>query len=867
MSQVVTTTVALPLSLDNKILKNNVQETVVDVNDLPSPSFDRSVDDLTLEEKLDILSGVNFTHTNGVPRLGVPPLKVVDTITGVKGSEHFQTPTLCFPSATCMGATWNVDLLSQVGTKLALQTKSKSAQVLLGPVLNLHRDPRGGRNFESFSEDPLLAGELAASLVNAIQAGGVATCPKHFVGNESETKRRFHNVAESLDRRTMREIYLAAWQVMLRKSKPAAIMTAYNKVDGLFCSENPKLIKDLLRGEWAYDGALMSDWYGTRSGVPALEAGLDLEMPGPTIHRSSLILEKVKSGELDISVLNQRAAKVLELVKQTKKSYSESEKEETSLVDEAANLLARQVATEGIVLLQNRKSVLPLRKFQRLAVIGSQATTPSISGGGSAAAPPQYTQRPLDSIRALSADPENIQTTKGVKIHNVIPTIPVSQIFAKDGSNGINVRYFNNGSDQPVIDEIHPAPAAVMFGRLRDELKAEAFHYEISTTVIPKTTGLHTIGARTTGSCVVKVNGKEVAQKTMVGIEVEDFLFRPKNLEILAQVQMTAGVPYFVDLIVRPHKPSFATGEPIIHSVMLCYMEEYSNDESIAEAVNIAKEADVTLIFAGRTPEHESEGFDAQDMSLPASQVKMIKAVAAASRRSVLILSCGNPIDVQDFVENVDAVVNAHFLGQEGGSALAEILYGEASPSGKLAVSWPKALKDSPSYPYYPATETARGSWEMTCGEGLGLGNRHKWTPRTLQWPFGFGLSYTKFEISSLQIRRSNDSGALEDGQTIIEAVVSNTGAVDGSEVVQVYVNDVASSVSRPQKELKGFTKISVAAGQSKKVSITLKDKYAFSFWDESTQMWKCEAGQFRIHVGEFVESVLVDQDFFWSGL
>ena len=243
MSQIVTTTVALPLSVDHKLSKNTFQETVIDVEALPSPSFNRSVDDLTLEEKLDILSGVNFTHTNGVPRLGVPPLKViptqipdifiltchqvVDTITGVKGSEHFQTPTLCFPSATCMGATWNVDLLSQVGTKLALQTKSKSAQVLLGPVLNLHRDPRGGRNFESFSEDPLLAGELAASLVNAIQAGGVATCPKHFVGNESETKRRFHNVAENLDGRTMREIYLAAWQVMLRKARPAAIMTAY----------------------------------------------------------------------------------------------------------------------------------------------------------------------------------------------------------------------------------------------------------------------------------------------------------------------------------------------------------------------------------------------------------------------------------------------------------------------------------------------------------------------------------------------------------------------------------------------------------------------------------------------------------------
>lgn len=234
--------VGVPLPVLSDLSKQESHIVVGEIEDV-FPSFDRSVEDLTLEEKLGILSGLNFTQTNGVPRLGIPALKVralctcivsftnskikiVDTVTGVKGSEHFETPTLCFPSATCMGATWNSELLSKIGGKLALQAKSKSAQVLLGPVLNLHRDPRGGRNFESFSEDPLLAGELAAAMVNAIQAGGVAVCPKHFVGNESETKRRFHDVAESLDGRPMREIYLAAWQVLLRKSNPAAIMAA-----------------------------------------------------------------------------------------------------------------------------------------------------------------------------------------------------------------------------------------------------------------------------------------------------------------------------------------------------------------------------------------------------------------------------------------------------------------------------------------------------------------------------------------------------------------------------------------------------------------------------------------------------------------
>lgn len=251
----------------------------------------------------------------------------------------------------------------------------------------------------------------------------------------------------------------------------------------------------------------MSDWYGTRSSIPALLAGLDLEMPGPTIFRGPEVLEKVKCGELDPSILNQRADKMLKLVQQTKDVHSK--KEETSLVDEASNLLARQVGTEGIVLLQNRKSVLPLQRSRRLAIIGAQATVPSISGGGSAAAPPQYTQRPLDSIRNKCLNPELVQECSGVRIHNVIPIVPTEQIFAQDGSNGVRVRYFNAGSDQPVIDEVQAVPHAVMFGRLREGVNADGFHYEVSTTLVPKTTGLHTIGARTTGSCSVKVNGKE----------------------------------------------------------------------------------------------------------------------------------------------------------------------------------------------------------------------------------------------------------------------------------------------------------------------------------------------------------------------
>lgn len=328
---------------------------------------------------------------------------------------------------------------------------------------------------------------------------------------------------------------------------------------------------------------------------------------------------------------------------------------------------------------------------------------------------------------------------------------------------------------------------------------------------------------------------------------------------------MKAGTPYFLKLVVQPHKPAALTGEPLVHAAKLCYIEEFSDQEAIYEAVTVAENADTTIIFAGRNAEYESEGFDMPGIALPANQVKMIKAVAAASRRSVLVLYCGNPIDVRDFVDDVDAIICAHFLGQEGGNALAEVMYGEVCPSGKLAVTWPRKLEDSPSYQHFPASETPRG-WEISCGEGLNVGYRHNWASPP-QWAFGFGLSYTSFELSSLKITRSNFGATGGDHEIILEVVLSNTGHVSGAEVVQVYIEDVVSSVPRPSRELKAFEKIHLEPQTSEAVKFYIKEKYAFSYWNEETKQWCAEAGEFRIHVGDLVARVHLEQDFSWSGL
>ncbi|OBT92179.1 hypothetical protein VE01_10059 [Pseudogymnoascus verrucosus] len=860
-------TVDIPVALATDLSKHATTPAthgqVTQVTTEISPS-DPIIKQLTIEEKVQLLSGRNFVSTAGVARLGIPPLKLVDTVNGVKGSDlHNGTSTLCFPSTACLGATWNRELLTRMGKKLAAQAKSKSAQVILGPSMNMHRDPRGGRNFEFFSEDPLLTGELGAALVNAIQSEGVGACPKHFVGNECETKRRIQDVTESLDGRTMREIYLAAFQVMLRNSDPMALMTAYNKVDGVYCSENIPLIQDVLRGDWGYKGCVMSDWYGTNSETAALKAGLDLEMPGPSVFRGASLVKNVQNGTVDEKLVDQRLANVLRLIERTAESHSTEP--EKSLNDESGNCLAKEIGTEGIVLLQNRKSVLPLQITQKLAVIGSAATTPPISGGGSASAPPQYLQRPIDSIKALHSHPEFVTGSEGVKVHATIPICAEDQIFARNGEHGVDVSYFNDRIEMPITEEFQKIPQVVMLGRIKPGLKAEGFHYEMSTTLIPTTTGLHTIGIHATGSFLLTVNGKEVLSETVSGITVEDFLFKPERLEVRCQVEMKAGMPYFLKLVVQPHKPASMTGEPLVHGAKLCYIEEYSDCNAISEAVAVAEHADATIIFAGRNSEYESEGFDLPEITLPANQVKMIKKVAAASRRSVLILHCGNPIDVRDFIDDVDAIICAHFLGQEGGNALAEILYGKVNPSGKLAVTWPKKLEDTPSYQSFPATETARG-WEISCGEGIGLGYRHNWV-NSPQFAFGFGLSYTSFELSSLKVTRSNTAASVGDNEIIVEVELSNTGPVSGAEVVQVYVEDVASSVTRPSRELKAFEKTHLEPQTSETIRFFIKDKYAFSYWDEETRCWRAEAGEFKIHVGDLVAQIHLEQGFSWKGL
>ncbi len=826
---------------------------------------------LTLTEKVSLLSGSSFVAASGVPRLGIPAIRIIDSVNGVKGTSHINgIPTLCFPSTTCLGATWNQSLMTEMGREVAVQARHKGASVILGPTVNIHRDPRAGRNFECWSEDPLLTGKMAASLVNGIQAGGVAACSKHFVGNESETKRRFYHVKENIDGRTMRETYLAAFKYLLADSDPMALMTAYNKVGGHFCSERP-IIKRVLREEWNYGGCIMSDWFGTRSSIEALTAGLDLEMPGPSVFRGQKLLEAVEKGLIEERAIDESAKSVLKLIHGTRESHLQGE--EKSFIDDQANSLAKKVAAQGIVLLKNENDALPLRvpAASRVAVIGPYVMNPPIGGGGSAKVSPQYNQRPFDCLQSAFLDPSLVWHSTGMKVHVTIPEILIGQTLSKSGKAGFDISYFIYGHEDPVLEEFQSSAQAAMLGFLKPPLKPDTFsHFEISTTLTPLTTGKHTLAIQATGSFILLVDGQIVLTETMQPPpSVEDFLFVPQALERSASIPMTAGQAYHILAKIKPYAPLEETGEPRVHAAKLCSMEEYSDVKLQDDAVAVASGSDISIIFAGRNAEMESEGFDLDGIKLPSNQEELIIAVAAASKKTILVLYGGNPIDISAYEYLVDAILFAHFPGQEGSQAIVDILTGKTCPSGKLAVSWPKRLEDVGSFQNFPAQKNVSGEWEVEYKEGLKVGYRNPdFTPR---YPFGYGLSYTNFEYSDLSCSiLPSRTRTLKETELVIEVNVTNVGMVGGYEVVQVFMSDLEASIWRPREELKAFEKIWLEPGESKLSRMIVKSSHAFSFWDDSLQdesCWRAEAGLFNLRIGDLSKEVLLEEGFTWRGL
>lgn len=658
------------------------------------------VNELTLEEKASLCSGADFWHTEAIDRLNIPAAMVSDGPHGIRKQESLadhmgvaeSIKAIGFPTASAMACSFDRDLLHKVGDALGEECVAEDLAVLLGPGINMKRSPICGRNFEYYSEDPVVAGELGAAFVNGVQEHGVGTSLKHFAANNQEWRRM--SISAEIDERTLREIYLAAFETVVKKAQPWTIMCSYNRINGVYSCENDWLLNKVLRDEWGFEGLVMTDWGAMDERVPSLKAGLDLEMPDCHGETDKLIVKAVQNGELEESVLDTAVERILTMVDK----YLTARKgiDPASMVhplpssvergyDVAAHhALARTTAEQSAVLLKN-EDILPLQKDKKIAFIGEFAKVPRIQGGGSSHINNTWIESALDAA-------------------------------------GDSVSY------------------------------AQGFHID----------------------------------------------------------------------------------------------EETTDETLLQEAITLAKESDVAVIFAGLPDSFESEGFDRTHLNMPANQNELIARISEVQPNVVVVLHSGSPI-AMPWLDKVAGVLQMYLAGQASGGAAVNLLFGDATPCGKLAETFPLHLEDNPSYLNFP------GNREKVCyQEGVFIGYRYYDKKKMdVLFPFGYGLSYTDFTYSNMKVTVNGKNAAdvdviKETDEIIVSADITNTGNCDGAEIVQLYIKNPVVYEIRPEKELRDFAKVFLKAGETKTVTFTLNAR-AFSYYETRIHDWYAESGDYEI--------------------
>ena len=668
------------------------------------------VGQMTLEQKTDYLTGKDFWQTQEYAELGVPAMFLSDGPHGVRkqaaASDHLglnvSIPATCFPTAATMANSWNEELGEKMGEALGEEARAQRVNVLLGPGLNMKRDPRCGRNFEYFSEDPYLAGKMAASYVRGIQKNGTSACIKHFAANDQEERRMASDSV--VDERTLREIYLTAFEIAVKEGKTKSIMTSYNKVNGVYANENEHLLRDVLRGEWGYQGMVVSDWAGSYDRVAAVKAGSDLEMPACK-YGAEDVVKAVNEGRLDVKYVDECVERLLKLNESTRIP----EDAPTTFDIRLHNDIAKKCAEESIVLLKN-DGVLPINSGVKVALIGDFAENPRYQGAGSSIVNPTVLSRFVDKL-------------------------------TKD-----NVRH---------------AP--------------ENKNYKQ--------------GVGTVGETPIEV----------VETYVEDM------------------IEYDLDAV------GYAKG-----------FDRYGkkSDKLIKKAVELAEKADVALLFLGLDEVSEAEGLDRENIKINQNQIDLFNAIKATGKKIVVILSCGSAVELSR-VDGCSALVYACLSGQACADAVLNVITGKVNPSGKLSETFPVSYEDCPTSNYFPGKKLT-----SEYREGPFIGYRYyEKVGKKVQFPFGFGLSYTKFSYSDLVI---TDGG--------VQFTIKNEGQVAGSEIAELYVGKAESALPRPAKELKGFKKVCLAAGGSKRVEIPFDDK-TFRYFNVATGRFEVEGGKYDLYV------------------
>ncbi|KAG4435734.1 hypothetical protein IFR05_008784 [Cadophora sp. M221] len=820
---------------------------------------------LTLEEKVALTAeGKDFWHTSDIPRLGIPSIRLSDGPNGVRGTRFFDgVPAACLPCGTAIGATFDTDLALSIGHLLAAEAKAKGAHVLLGPTINIQRAPLGGRGFESYSEDPFLAGTLAGYYCKGIQERDVVATLKHFVCNDQEDQRMAVN--SILTERALREIYLLPFMIAIKLSQPGAIMTAYNQVNGTHAAENEHLLKEILREEWKWDGLVMSDWFGTYSTTGAINAGLDLEMPGPSRWRGPALIHAVVANKVKVKQLNARVRNVLKLVDRGMKSGVVENATEHKLDRPEDRQLLRKAAADSIVLLKNEDSILPFQKSKKIAVIGPNSKITTYCGGGSASLNPYYTVSPFEGIVAKATS--GVDFVQGCYSHQSLPQLGKA-LKTIDGRQGFTMKVFNEppeSKERNLIEERLLTDAMIFFIDYSHPRLEKIWYADAEGIFTPEESGLYDFGVCVQGTARLYIDGKLIVSNVENQRSGPSFL-GSGTLEEVGTMEMEAGKQYRVLLQWGCAKTSKLKAEGVVDfghgGFRFSGCKKLDPQEAIQKAADLAKTVDQVVLFAGLSGEWETEGQDREHMELPPHTDDLIYKVLEANPNTVVVIQSGTPV-LMPWINNAKSVLHAWYGGNETGNGIADIIYGDVNPCGKLPLTIPRRLEENPAYLNYRC-EGGRTLY----GEDVYVGYRHyDKVGMPVLFPFGHGLSYTTFKISSPQINNQTKDTLS------VSVAVKNTGSIPGSEVVQIYVAHSAPRINRPKRELKGFQKVFLAPGEERLVEVRLDLKGSTSFWDEYNEEWCSQKGKYNIFVGnssagKFKEVEFeLDTETFWLGL
>ena len=801
--------------------------TVTLAADSSEEAVERILKQMTLAEKLDYIGGVNAMSIRSIPRFDLPEIRMADGPLGVRQDK----PSTRYPAGIALAATWNRVLAEKEGAAMGRDCRARGIQVLLAPGMNINRIPFCGRNFEYLSgEDPFLAAQMVVPFIRGVQGEGVVATAKHFAANNQEYNRGSIDVIVS--ERALREIYLPAFEAAVRTAKVGAVMDAYNKLNGSHCTESEYLNNRILKQEWRFDGVLMSDWGATHSALgPALH-GLDLEMPAGYWMNSGNLLPAIERGDLSEEVIDDKVRRILRMIVRT--GFLRRSQRDDSIPEnnpESART-ALEVAQEGIVLLKNEKKMLPLdrAKTKKIAVLGPDAHPGVPSGWGSSYVAPFYSVSVLDGLKNRKGSDIGVDYF-GVGVGNFGTSQFEHEVASGKKESGLEGEYFGNLSlsGRPILKRVDER---INFDWAAEEATRSRLPVQFTVRwtglIRPASSSVHVFRGRADSGIRVFLDGELI---------INDWTDHAARPDVTTRV-LEAGKTYRLRIEYKNSGGGGAVAQFGWASL---------------EVPEIVKEYDAAVVCVGFDNGNEGEGSD-RTFGLPDAQDDLVRRVAEKNPNTIVILNSGGNIDMHRWLEKVPVLLHAWYPGQEGGNALADILFGDMNPSAKLPVTFEARKEDNPAYGFYPSAD---GGVSVRYGEGIYVGYRgYDHFGIVPLFPFGFGLSYTEFEYTNLQIDQDES-----DGEVAVSFDLSNVGKRAGAEVAELYVQPEHPAIDRPPRELKGFEKVYLVPGESKRVKINL-DQRSFAYFDPARNEWRTDPGGYEIVIGASSRDLRIKQSF-----